>query len=69
MRQAECQNKDPAEVAAPKENIGYIQPTSGQQDTKPSGSDSIGADLDRQQALAEANDPAEREATRQSLDF
>ena len=61
--------QDPAEVATPKENIGYIQPTSGQQDTKPSGSDSIGADLDRQQALAEANDPAEREATRQSLDI
>jgi hypothetical protein len=56
-------------VAAPREQVGFIQPTGGQSDVKPSGSDSIGADLDRQQALAEANDPAEREATRQSLDI
>ena len=33
----EAAAQDPGEVAAPKENIGYIQPTSGQQDTKPSG--------------------------------
>ena len=40
--------QDPGEVAAPKEDIGYIQPTSGQQDTKPSGSDSssVSVDLD-----------------------
>ena len=28
-----------SDVAPPKEDVGYIQPTSGQQDTKPSGSD------------------------------
>jgi len=28
----------PDEVAAPKDDIGYIQPTSGQGDVKPSGS-------------------------------
>ena len=48
-------------VAAPKEQVGFIQPTGGQSDVKPSGSDSIGADLDRQQALAEAREePHER---------
>ena len=57
-----------SDVADPKEDVGFIQPTGGQQDTKPSGSDPLGADLDRQLALAEANDPAEREATRQSLE-
>ena len=29
------------DVAAPKEQVGYIQPTSGQADTRPSGSDSL----------------------------
>ena len=60
---------NPNDVASPNPNPGYVQPTGGQGDVKPSGSDPIGADLDRQQALAEANDPAEREATRQSLDI
>ena len=36
------------DVASPKEDVGYVQPTSGQQDTKPSGSDSsrVSVDLD-----------------------
>jgi len=34
------------DVAAPKEDVGYVQPTSGQQDTKPSGSDSSRVSVD-----------------------
>ena len=48
--------QDPAEVAAPKEDVGYIQPTSGQQDVKPSGSDPMGAELDAELERSRAGD-------------
>ena len=45
-----------SDVAAPKEDVGYVQPTSGQQDTKPSGSDPMGAELDAELDRARAGD-------------
>ena len=44
------------DVAAPKEDVGYVQPTSGQQDTKPSGSDPMGAELDAELERSRAGD-------------
>ena len=44
------------DVPAPKEDIPYVQPTNVQADTRPSGSDPLGAELDAELERSQAGD-------------
>jgi hypothetical protein len=44
------------DVAAPKEETPYVQPTNAQANTRPSGSDPLGAELDAELERSQAGD-------------